>query len=118
MLRSLLLNLFAISIAVATGFAADNSQKPQSVAQPKRGTPTKPELTYDVVLLDRGEHAETIPADSTEAIQSSHRAYIMNLADEKKVALFGPFTDDTALRSLFVLRGVSVEEAKELCDAD
>jgi uncharacterized protein YciI len=45
-------------------------------------------------------------------------ANIQRLHDEKKMALAGPFTDDTPLRGLFVLRAASMDEAKQLCDSD
>ena len=87
---------------------------------PKRGTPPDPAMmqTYYFVLLYRGDRAEAIPAESLEAIQSAHMANIQRLADEKKMALAGPFTDDTPLRGLFVLRAASLDEAKQLCDTD
>lgn len=90
------------------------------VSEPPRGQPPHPELmqTYYFVLLYRGDRAESIPADSQNAIQASHMANIQRLADEKKMALAGPFTDDTPLRGIFVLRAASMDEAKQLCDSD
>ena len=105
--------LFALVALAGTAFAAE-------VTVPRRGQPPDTSLmqTYYFVLLYRGEHAETIPADSLNAIQEGHMANIQRLADEKKMALAGPFTDDTPLRGIFVLKAASMDEARQLCDSD
>jgi uncharacterized protein len=105
--------LFAAVTLAGTALAADRTEAP-------RGQPPDPGLmqTYYFVLLYRGDQAESIPADSLHAIQEGHLANIQRLADEKKMALAGPFTDDTPLRGIFILRAASMDEAKQLCDSD
>ncbi len=110
--------VLALVLLAATNAQAEERGKP--VSPPVRGGPPHPELmqTYYFVLLYRGDQAGSLPADSVSAIQAGHMANIQRLADEKKMALAGPFLDDTALRGIFILKAASVEEAQQLCDSD
>ncbi|HEV8481677.1 MAG TPA: YciI family protein [Candidatus Eisenbacteria bacterium] len=112
---SILLALTVVGVSIAH---AEDRGKPVSV--PARGGPPSPELmqTYYFVLLYRNDDAPKIPEDSVNAIQAGHMANIMRLHEEKKMPLAGPFLDDTALRGIFILNAVSMEEAQQLVHSD
>jgi len=118
-MRRVIWIVFALLSMSVSAFAAE-PQKGQPVSQPNRGGPPHPELMqqYYFVLLYRGDKAEAISPDSAGAIQAGHMANIQRLAEEKKMVLAGPFTDDTPLRGIFILQAASMEEAKQLCDSD
>lgn len=74
--------------------------------------------TYYVAFLYRG--AKWTPQETAETarIQDEHLANIQRLAKSGKLVLAGPFTDDGELRGMFVLQGVSLDEARELAAND
>jgi uncharacterized protein YciI len=74
--------------------------------------------TYYVAFLYRG--AKWMPEETpeTKKLQTAHLANIQRMAESGKLVLAGPFTDDGELRGIFVLQGVSREEAERLCASD
>jgi len=74
--------------------------------------------TYYIAFLYRG--AKWTPQETAETarIQEEHLANIQRLAKGGKLVLAGPFTDDGELRGMFVLQGVSLDEARALAAND
>jgi len=74
--------------------------------------------TYYVGLLYRGPSWSAEDTPERRRIQEGHLANIKRLADEGKLILAGPFSDDGDLRGMFVFLVGSLEEAKALVDTD
>jgi len=74
--------------------------------------------TYYVALLYRGPKWTPQETPETRAIQDGHMANIQRLAQEGKLLLAGPFTDNGDLRGIFVFKVGSMQEAQELAAAD
>ena len=73
--------------------------------------------TYYMVFLKSGPNRSQ---DSTEAmkIQIAHLNNIQKMANEGKLAIAGPFLDNTELRGIFILNVESIEEAEKLVSED
>ena len=97
----ILLNLLALS-----AFAQAH---PQANANPPK---------YFFVLLTRPAHAPQLSKEAGEKLQEEHMANIRKLRAEHKLVIAGPFTDDTALRGIFVLQADSLTQAQEWCNSD
>lgn len=99
----LLLGLFAIASATSTQSQTRSKKRP---------------VQYFFVLLKRPAHAPSISKEAGEKLQEEHMAKIRKLAGEHKLAIAGPFLDDTVLRGIFVLRAKSIAEAEQLANGD
>ncbi len=86
----------------------------------KQGKPAEEKYemrTYYMVFLYKGEHRDQ-DSVTVVKIQEGHLANITRLHAEGKLAIAGPFLDDTDLRGIFILTVDSMEEAKAMCDTD
>lgn len=72
---------------------------------------------YIIAFLKRGPNP---PKDSVEAakLQKAHLENIMRLADEGKLILAGPFTDDDEVRGIYIFDVATIEEARKLTETD
>jgi uncharacterized protein YciI len=75
---------------------------------------------YQVVLLRAGENAEKIPKDELMEIQKQHLAHLQKMGESGKMVIAGPFGDqqDKSFRGMCVYRVGSIDEARELAEAD
>jgi uncharacterized protein YciI len=101
--RWLLVGLFVIASADSAHAQARSKKRP---------------IQYFFVLLKRSGNAPSMSKEADEKLQEAHMAYIRKLAAEHKLAIAGPFLDDTVLRGIFVLRAKSIVEAQELANSD
>jgi uncharacterized protein len=100
--RWLLVGLFVIASTAPAHAQAGSKKRP---------------LQYFFVLLKRSANVPNVSKEAGK-LQEEHMAYIRKLAAEHKLAIAGPFLDDTVLRGIFVLRAKSIVEAQELANGD
>jgi uncharacterized protein len=72
---------------------------------------------YFFVMLMKGPNRNQ-DSITVEKIQKDHLANIYKLADMKKLAVAGPFLDDSTWRGIFILDVPTMEEAKKLVETD
>jgi uncharacterized protein YciI len=98
--------------------AQPQAAQPQAAQAPHTGPGGYEMTTYYVGFLYRGPSWSPGSTPEAQKIQEAHLANIQRLADEGKLLLAGPFSDDGDLRGMFVFQVASMEEAKALCDTD
>lgn len=70
---------------------------------------------YVLAFLKRGPHRDP---EKAAALQRSHLDNIHRLAQEGKLILAGPFTDDGELRGIYLFKTSDLEEARRLTETD
>jgi uncharacterized protein YciI len=81
--------------------------------------PPKYEMTnYVVGFLYKGPKWTAESTEETRKIQQGHMANIKRMAETGKLIVAGPFTDNGDLRGMYIFQGVSMEQAREMVDAD
>lgn len=74
--------------------------------------------TYVLALLKQGPRRLMIDSVTATNLQKAHLANITRLADEGKLVVAGPFTDNTDLKGIYIFDVKTIEEAKKLCETD
>lgn len=83
----------------------------------KTGKPEYEMKQYFLVLLKRGPNKD-LDSLQLQEVQKGHMAHINKMAEDKKLAVAGPFGDDTDLRGIFIFDVETFEEAKALTEQD
>ena len=73
---------------------------------------------FQIAIFARGPKWETTPAEGRGPILQQHLANVLSLYESGKLAIAGPFGDDTNLVGIFIMRAASADEARGWLDAD
>lgn len=73
---------------------------------------------YVMALLKRGPRRWMIDSLTASNLQKAHMNNITRLANEGKLVVAGPFTDNTDLKGIYVFDVKTIEEAQKLCETD
>jgi uncharacterized protein YciI len=74
--------------------------------------------TYIMAFLKKGRKRWMIDSTTANKLQKAHMENIARLADEGKLIVAGPFTDNTDLRGIYIFDVKTVAEAQQLCSTD
>lgn len=73
---------------------------------------------YIMALLKQGPRRMMIDSVTATYLQAAHMANITRLADEGKLIIAGPFSDNTDLKGIYIFDVKTIEEAQKLCETD
>jgi uncharacterized protein YciI len=104
--------LFSIS-----GFAQDTKPAYDSVLAKKLGADDYGMKQYVMAFLKKGHNKGIDSAQRSQLIQA-HLKNIGRMAKEGKLAVAGPFLDNTDLAGVYIFNVTTIEEAKALTAAD
>lgn len=103
---------------VAQTDTTETSSGIDSVLAVKLGADEYGMKNYVMALLKRGPRRWMIDSITASNLQKAHMANITRLADEGKLVVAGPFTDNTDLKGIYVFDVKTIEEAQKLCETD
>lgn len=86
-----------------------------SFAQPKEENKL---VQFQMAVMKKGPKWDTTKEQDRNPILEQHVGNAISLLDAGKAVIAGPFSDDTDLAGIFILRAASAEEAKSWVDAD
>jgi uncharacterized protein YciI len=73
---------------------------------------------YVMALLKKGRKRWMIDSATANRLQKAHMENIGRLADEGKLIVAGPFSDDTDLKGIYIFDVKTIAEAQQLCSTD
>jgi uncharacterized protein YciI len=75
---------------------------------------------YQLVILRAGDNPPQIEREQAMEIQRAHLAHMKGLADQGKLVVAGPFSDqaDKTMRGMCLYRVGSIDEARRLAEDD
>ena len=95
----------------------DTNVKYDSILATRLGSDDYGMKSYVMAFLKRGPNRDQDSVTAAE-IQKAHLKNIGRMADEGKVVLAGPFSDDGDIRGIYIFNVATVEEAAELTATD
>ena len=108
MIRKSILTLgvaaFLISASVA---AAQQKEEPKSKL-----------VQFQMAIMKKGPKWDSTKVEERNSILQQHIGNVVTLLDSGRAIIAGPFTDDTEIAGIFILRASSTAEAKAWVDAD
>lgn len=123
-LRSLRLTA-SVAALLCAGLAAaeDKGPAPQKAPAAEASKAPAPKVEfeqYQLVLLRRGPKAEGFSEAELKKLQAEHLAHLGRMAESGKLVAAGPFGNqqDPSYRGLCLYRTATVEEARQLAEAD
>jgi len=75
-------------------------------------------VQFQMAIFVKGPKWKTTSAEDRGRVLQQHLASVLSLYESDKMAVAGPFGDDTNLIGIFVMRTTSAAEAKAWVDAD
>lgn len=111
-------SLLIASVLLACVLAAAAPAAPPTAPGPHVGPGGYEMTTYYVGLLYRGSSWSAENTPERQKLQEGHLANIQRLAQEGKLIVAGPFSDDGDLRGMFLFQVGTLEEAQALVDTD
>lgn len=73
---------------------------------------------YVMALLKKGPKRWKMDSTTVSTLMKGHMDNIGRLANEGKLVLAGPYTDETDLKGIYVFDVKTIEEAQKLCETD
>jgi uncharacterized protein YciI len=73
---------------------------------------------FHMAILTKGPKWETTSAEERGRIFQQHLANTLSMHESGKLAIAGPFGDDSNLLGIFIMRTASAEQAREWVDED
>jgi uncharacterized protein len=105
-----------LTLTFSTAIAQDKKEKkPQK--EPGKSIADGEMKTYYMVFLNKGPKRNQDSATAAQ-IQKDHLAHLTKMADEGKMVIAGPFLDDGSTRGICIYDVATLEEAKQLAEAD
>lgn len=105
------------SQATNKGKPSQNHSKTKAIINDKNKKNDGEMKTYYMVFLVKGDNRTQDSATAAQ-IQKQHLAHLDKLWKEGKLDIAGPFLDDEDTRGICIYNVKSIEEAKELAEAD
>jgi uncharacterized protein YciI len=114
----LLAGYFSLSLVVAQPLEPGAHLQQSGQVRPGQTMPKFDNEPLIFALLTRGEKWTADKTPETARIQEGHMANIRRMAGLGKLVAAGPMGDDGDLRGIFIFRGASLDEAKQLSAED
>src|SRR5262245_9386981 len=75
-------------------------------------------VQFQMAIMKKGPKWTTMKPEERNAIMRQHVGSVVSLLSSGKMAISGPFGDDTDLAGIFIFRTADAAEAKSLVDDD
>lgn len=108
---------FAAGLFINSAYAQEKNSGFDSGLAKQLGADEYGMRMYVMAFLKKGTNHDLDSAERVK-LQLAHLKNIMRMADEGKLAVAGPFLDDSDIRGIYIFNVTSVEEAEKLTATD